>query len=467
MRKFMALILVISAVSIINPANGASSLVLTQTQTEKEVIYKASLPSDITLKSDFKVDWRYEIDYLTPEGFVGRFEMQKPTAIFSEPRTQQVTVIDLRTAEFRFFLPLNGKYRFLLEASILNSGKKSVISTFAEYNLNSPSNYSIPEIPRDAIPGVQVPAISNGDEIIQVRYGADYQKAGSSFSQGYQLAEDVKLVNSKNNSLISENGDGSCEGNNGELKCIGSSVPGINIVDLTKPYYLGHRIFYSNTWSIVIYNENRDERAFSYSFKNKIEINVDEWNQDRSRAPDANGAKAGLDCPSSFNGTVLSCSFTPKGKNKESIGNPVWLDIWILADNIEQKKLTKLVKTKLGTKTSLKFQLPTSYKDLEIVARTMGIGGTSENQKWVSTKPVSAATKQKSYKSGYGSVMISSQDNLRAMNFYSMATGADGRVVRSKAESWCRYALQSQIFRGEISSTNDWIRGCTDAAMKL
>ena len=464
----MALVLAITTTSMINPVNAASSLVLTQTQSDKEVIYTASLPSDISLKSDFKVDWRYEVDYLTPEGFVGRLEMQKPTGIFPEPRTQQITVIDLRTAEFRFFLPLNGKYRLLIEASILNSGKKSVIKNFVEYTLNSPAKYSISGIPRDAIPAIQVPAVSNGDEIVQIRYGVDSQKAGSSFSQGYQLAEDVKLVNSTNNSLVTESDDGSCEGNNGVLNCIRSSVPGINIVNLTKSYYLEHRVFYSHTWSILIYNEKRDERAFTYSFKNKIEINIAEWNKDRSSAPDANGAKPGLDCPSSFTGTVLSCSFTPKGKTKESTGNPVWLDIWILADNVEQKKVTKLVKTKLGTKTSLKFQLPSSYRDLEIVARTMGIGGTSENQTWVSTKPISTASKQKSYKSGYGSVMISSQENLRALNFYSTVTGADGRVVRTKAESWCRYALQNQLTRGaQISSTNDWIRGCTDAAMKL
>ena len=458
MMRFWAYLL---AIVFLLPANSAShaanSLSVTLRDSAEETIYRASLPSEFSLKADFKVDWTYVINYLAPNGYIGQLQTRA-----------KVETIDLRTSEFRFFLPLNGKYKIRLTASIMNSGTKSSISYENEYELNNPSRYSIPEIPRDLIPSFQLPLSTNGDEIIQMKYGANFQIVGTTFPNGYRLSEGVKLVNSGDNSLRTETGDYACQAGGGELDCFATSTPGLNTVNLTKAYYSRHKIFYSSAWQIVIYNPSRDSEIFSYTFKDKTEINIAEWNSERSPAPDANGAKTEINCPESFRGTVLSCSFIPTSKDNERKVGPIWVEIKILADNVEQKKLTKLLKTKLGSKTSLKFQLPASYKDLRITATTLGIGGTTEDQSWVVTKPMTAAEKLKSYKSGYGSVMISSQANLSAMNFYSMATGADGRVVRSKAVAWCRYALQNQMGRGaQITSRDDWVRGCTDAAMKL
>lgn len=458
MKQFWACLLAISFLSPIDFARAEiSSLSVTQRDSGLETIFRASLPAEISLKSDFKVDWSYSIHYLAPKGYDGLLQTQ-----------QKVEKVDLRTAEFHFYLPLNGNYKVILTASILNSGKKNLISYEADYVLNDPARYSFLQLPVELIPSIQMPLIVNGDEIIQVKYGANSQIAGSTFPNGYKLTEDIRLVNLGNDYLLNESGDGACSADDGELDCQKSSVPGIKTGNLTKSYYLAHRIFYSSSWGIVIYNQARDSQVYSYLFKDKKEISVKPWDADRSPAPDANGAKVTIDCPESFKGSVLSCSFIPALENSEIKGNPIWLEISILADEVEQKKLTKLVKTKLGMKTSFKFQLPSSYRDLRLIAKTLGIGGVSQDQSWVSTKPISAVDRQKSYKSGYGSVMISSQANLNAMNFYSMATGANGKVIRSKAESWCRFALQNQLNQGaQFSSSDDWVRGCTDAAMKL
>lgn len=458
MKQFWAYLLAINLLLPTSPANAAAnSLIVTQKDSVVENIYRASLPPELSLKSDFKVDWSYVINYVAPNGYVGQFQTQ-----------QKVEKVDLRTAEFRFYLPLNGNYKFKLMASILNSGTKSSISYDGEFLINNPSKYSIPEIPSELIPSIQIPAPTNGDEIVQIKYGANTQITGSTFPNGYKLSEFVRLTNPGGNSLQTETRGPVCKTDGGELECTASSTPGIRSIYLTKSHYMAHRIFYSSSWQIVIYNQNRDSQVYSYSFNDKKELTIKEWDSDRSLAPDANGAKVRINCPESFNGSVLSCSFIPVNEYSETKAGPIWLEIKVLADNIEQKRLTKLLKTTLDAKTSYKFQLPASYKDLRLVASTLGIGGTSEDQTWVVTKPITAAAKQKSYKSGYGSVMISSQENLRAMNFYSMATGADGRVVRSKAQAWCRFALQNQLGRGaDITSSDDWIRGCTDAAMKL
>ena len=458
MRQFWALLLAINLLLPTSPISAATNaLIVTQKESVTENIYRASLPSEIPLKSDFKVDWSYVINYVTPNGSVGQLQTQ-----------QKIERVDLRTADFRFYLPLNGKYKFKLMASILNSGAKSSITYEGEFLLNNPTRYSIPEIPTDLIPSIQIPTPTNGDEIVQIKYGANTQIAGSTFPNGYKLSEYVRLTNPGGNSLQTEIRGPVCQQDNGELECTASTTPGIRSVYLTKSHYIAHRIFYSSSWQIVIYNQNRDSQVYSYSFDDKKEITIREWDGDRSLAPDANGAKVEINCPDSFKGSVLSCSFIPVNDYSGTKSGSIWLEIKVFADNVEQKKLTKLLKTTLGTKTDQKFQLPASYRDLRLVANTLGIGGTSEEQTWVVTKPITAAEKQKSYKSGYGSVMISSQDNLRAMNFYSMATGANGRVVRSKAQAWCRFALQNQLGRGAaITSNDDWIRGCTDAAMKL
>jgi len=451
MKKLLAVVLTASAIFTVNPAVADSnSLQVTQRESEGDLIINATLPSSLTLKSDFQVTWRYEVKFVTAEGHVGDFSTE-----------QKIVKGDLRSASYFFYLPLNGLYKISLEATTKNGGKKEVFAFSTDYNLNNPNRYSIAAIPADALPTIVIPNPVNGDELVQVQIGSNHNVAGTNQSSGYKLADYVRLVNDYSDSAkyyCTETRD---------FACSGGQYPGITLMSIPKSYYLQNRINYSQGWTISIYNPQNDSRIFSYRFKTQGEIKIEAWESDRSKAPDANQSNPGLECPYSFTGNVLKCTIKPTNRFSMPEGAPIWVEAQLYIDGAAQKKYLKSFKTRIGVKSAFSLQLPAGYRNLEIVAKTLGIGGESEKQSWTVTQPLTATQKQKSYKSGYGSVMISSQDNLRAMNFYSMATGADGRVVRSKAESWCRYALQSQIFRGEISSTNDWIRGCTDAAMKL
>ena len=457
MRKFLSLLLVALYLSPATSSPAASNaLQVTQRELDGDLVMTATLPSTLILKSDFQVTWNYKIRFVTSEGYVGDFGLE-----------QKIVKNNLRSAEYYFYLPLNGKYKIALGAEIRNGGAKENFTFTTEYRLDNPKRYTIGAIPENAIPSIVVPEPANGDELVQIQIGSNHSIAGTDRISGYKLADYVRLVNDYNNRFYSESSYSICKETR-ELECVSGSAQGLTLISLPKSFYLSHRIYYQQGWTINIYNPSYDSRVFVYRFGLEGEIKIPAWESERSKAPDAEKSTPGLDCPFSFKGNELKCSIRPANEFSLPKGSPIWVDAQLYIDGSAQKKYLKTFKTQIGLKTGFTFQLPTDYRNLKIVATTLGIGGDSEEQSWTVTKPITAAQKLKSYKAGYGSVMISSQDNLRASGFYSMTTGADGRVVRSKALIWCQQALQNQIYRGAtFSSNSEWVRGCTDAAMKL
>jgi hypothetical protein len=457
MRKFLSLSLV--AFFLIPTTSSLAApgvLQVTQREFDGDLVMTATLPSTLVLKSDFQVSWRYKVKFVTTEGHVGDFEV-----------SQKIVKTNLRSAEYFFYLPLNGLYRISLDAEIRNGGVKENFVFSTEYRLAKPERYTIGPIPENAIPSIVVPEPSNGDELIQIQIGANHEVAGTDLLSGYRLADYVRLVNDNRNRFYSNSSYSICNESR-ELTCTSGLARGHTLISLPKSFYLSHRIYHAQGWAINIYNPSSDSRAFVYRFGIGGEIKIAAWESDRSKAPDAEQSTPGLDCPYSFSGNELKCSIRPANRFSLPKGSPIWVEAQLFIDGSAQKKYLKTFKTQIGTKTGFTLQLPNDYRNLKVVATTLGIGGDSEEQSWTVTKPITAAQKLKSYKAGYGSVMISSQDNLRASGFYTMATGADGRVVRSKALIWCQQALQNQIYRGAtFSSSSEWVRGCTDAAMKL
>jgi hypothetical protein len=457
MKKFLCLFLVaIFLTPHTSSLAAAGTLQVTQRESDGDLVMTAALPSTLVLKSDFQVTWKYKIKFVTAEGYVGDFGTE-----------QKIVKTNLRSAEYFFYLPLNGLYKISLDAEIRNGGVKENFVFSTDYKLNNPKRYTISSIPENAIPSIVVPEPLNGDELVQIQIGANHGIAGTDSLSGYRLADYVRLVNDSRNRFYSDSSYSICNETR-ELVCASGAVQGVTLISVPKEYYLSHRIYHSQEWTIKIYNPANDSRIFSFRFGIQGEITIPVWESDRSKAPDAKQSTPGLDCPYSFNGNILKCIIKPANEFSMPKGSPIWVETQLFIDGSPQKKYLKTFKTQIGTKTNFTLQLPANYRNLKLVATTLGIGGDSDEQSWTVTKPITAAQKQKSYKAGYGSVMISSQDNLKASGFYSMATGADGRVVRSKASIWCQQALQNQIYRGAtFSSSSEWVRGCTDAAMKL
>lgn len=450
-----ALVMALSLTSFTQVQAATNSLTVSSTETEIELILRAALPSDLLIKEDFQITWDYIIKYVTAQGYIGTFSTQ-----------QQVKSIDLKNAEFNFYLPLNGKYLITLQAEVKNGKNTTKFEYSKEIFINKKSGFNITEIPDDVIPSLSYSNRANGNEIIQLKVGSDAYKSGNNFSNGYRLGDYVRLVNFRQGRIETETLYNVCEMR--KLECINDSTPGFSIINLKKSFYTSHRIYFSSGWTILISRPDWDSRVFVYSFQNKEEVKIEDWESSRSSAPDAVGATAGLKCPDSFKGSVLSCSITPVNKSKNIKMGPIWVEVKIFADNVEQKKLTKTIKTRIGQKSLLKFQLPSSYKELDIRATTLGIEGASQEKSWESAEPLTAMDKQRSYNLGYNSILSSSQSDLNSVNFYSSVTGADGRVIRSKAQVWCQSIIFNQVTRGvQIKSSQDWVRGCTDAAMRL
>jgi len=456
MRKVAYVLFTAVLLTSFTPIQATSSaLSVSQTEIESDYIFRASLPASLLIKEDFQITWTYDIKYVTAQGYVGTF---------STP--QMVKKIDFRNAEYVFYLPLNGKYQITLKAQVKNDKKTTEFKSVEQLEVYRQEGFSISEIPNDVIPNVYVPERTDENEIIQLRVGSNSNKAGDSAISGYILGDFVRLVIFRQGRVHTETIYDICQQQ--KLECNNDPIPGFSIINLKKSFYASHRVYYTSSWTIQVAKPFWSANVYTYDFESKKEIDIPGWESIRSNAPDALGATAGLKCPSSFKGSVLSCSITPVNKYRDIKSNPIWVQVKIFADSVEQKKLTKIIKTTIGQKSLLKFQLPPSYKQLDIQATTLGIEGLSEEQSWESLKPLTAKDKQRSYSLGYNSILNSSQSDLASVNFYSSVTGADGRVIRSKAQSWCRTIIFNQVTRGvQIKSSDDWVRGCTDAAMKL
>ncbi len=452
---FFLLILVIPLATLTPLQAASNSLVVSRTSNETDQVFRMSIPSDFPIKEDFQVTWSYEIKYITTEGYVGTFDLP-----------QSLRKIDLKSAELLCYLPLNGKYEIRLQAKVKNGSKNTDFEFTEEFTVNRINGFNITNIPNDVIPSVLFPESTQGNELIQLKFGADSSKAGDNFINGHRIGDYAKIVIFRKGRIHTETKYDLCEQE--YIECVNDSVPGFSLLNLKKSFYASHRIFYSSRWTIVINRPDWDSRTFVYGFDNKQEIKISDWESSRSSAPDALGATAGLKCPYSFKGSVLSCTITPENEFRNAKFNPIWVDVKVFADGIEQKNLTRQIKTRIGNTSSLKFKLPSSYKELDIKATTLGIEGVTQNQSWESKKPLTSEERQRSYKAGYNSIMYSSQSDLESVNFYGSVTGANGKVIRLKALSWCKNIIFNQFSRGvQIKSSDDWIRGCTDAAMKL
>ena len=432
-----------------------NSLTVSRASTETDYIFRAALPANLSIKEDFQVSWGYDIKYVTIQGYVGT------------PSTPQtVKKIDLKNAEFVFYLPLNGTYQITFKAQVVNDKKTVDFNSIETLEVARPDGFTISEIPNDVIPGVYVPDGTDGSEIIQVKVGSNSDKAGDSPITGYVLGDYVRIVIFNKGRIHTETIYDVCQQQ--KLECTNDSIPGFSIINLKKSFYASHRLYYSSNWTIRVAKPFWSANVYTYRFESKQEISVPAWGTLRSKAPEALGATAGLKCPDSFKGEVLSCAVIPENKFRSAKLNPIWVEITLLIDGIEQKNQTKVIKTKISQKTSFKFKLPTSYKDLEIRATTLGLEGKTDSESWTKLQPLTSAEKRRSYNAGYNSVIYSSQSDLEIVNFYGSVTDAKGNVVRSKAQSWCRNIIFNQYSRGiQIKSSDDWIRGCTDAAMKL
>ena len=455
MKKFLIAIVLFSFLGASSPLIAASNfLEVSQRESKGDLIIRASLPTDLVLRSDFNIRWAHKIKYVTAEGYIGDFDLK-----------QEIVKKDLRSAEFIIYLPLNGKYRIGLTAEVTNGGKKSLFEFSSEYTLNDSSKYTLQSIPKTALPKVEIVEPNGEDEIVQIKAGVDRTILGFESTPVFQLGDFIQLRVQEFELISSDsNSEDICQ----EISCSTSDVPGLKLISLTKDYYIKNRINYQESWLIVINNPSYDSRRFSFTFSKKEEVKIQAWEADRSPAPDAFDATPGLDCPYSFKGRTLTCAIKPGGSVSPKKGLPIWVEAQLQIDKISSPKYLKTIKTKIGVKSSFSFQLPDNYKKLNLVVKTLGISGDMEEQSWTLTKPLTAAQKLKSYNSGYGSLMISSYQNLRDTNFYRDTTGADGRVVRSKALIWCEQARLNQSYRGiQITSSEDWVRGCVDAAMKL
>ncbi len=456
MRKLVYTLLAAITLTSLSPLQAApNSLTVSRANTETEHIFRAALPANLSIKEDFQVSWGYDIKYVTAQGYVGT------------PSTPQtVKKIDFKNAEFVFYLPLNGTYQITFKAQVVNDKKTIEFNSIETLEVTRPDGFTISEIPNDVIPGVYVPDGTDGSEIIQVKVGSNSNKAGDSPITGYVLGDYVRLVIFSKGRVHTETIYDVCQGQ--KLECTDDSIPGFSMINLKKSFYASHRLYYSSNWTIRVAKPFWSANVYTYRFENKQEINVPAWGTLRSSAPEALGATAGLKCPYSFKGSVLSCTITPENKFRNAKSNPIWVDVKVFADGIEQKNLTRQIKTRIGNTSSLKFKLPSSYKELDITATTLGIEGVTQNQSWESTKPLTSEERQRSYRSGYNSILYSSQSDLESVDFYGSVTGANGKVIRLKAQSWCKNIIFNQFARGvQIKSSDDWIRGCTDAAMKL